>query len=554
MTRGGEWSLLKLVPNNQKGLVHILLVIFLLAGIALGVYLVQQKTNLLPKANFFPPSPPPPEVSLTLSPVFENLPDPVPLLQSEEVKQETKGSTVWIKPNYQVGDYIPVILLARSDPEEANLFVAKIKFDKELLEVISVDLPDISVGSQAPIADLSFVKNWVEQTFDQNDGTISLVGGVPSPGFKTDSLDYPGVMTLIIFQAKKEGTATISFTDGSQVLRNSDNENILKYKENTQVVIGKKKACDDAIGQSQLTGCLYDGKNFDQEDGQAPAGPILSSPVPDQAEALLQDWGKGEPNGIVGEDEFSARWAGKFSFKKGNYKFFVGADDGVRMKIDRAMVLDDWRDTSYNEREFQYIFTEGQHLIELEYYENKGLAKVSLRWEYQEAPPSRYVKITYPNGGERLQVRDKVAVKWEFADVNSCHLGWSTGPGSLNPIQSGFDPGPGVYEWLVEAGNMLPGDEKKIKLDMLCYKTGVGSVQDQSDDFFTVFYPKSGQKGDGNTDGKVNLIDMSVLLTDFNKEKSFREPIDMNGDGKINTFDFSLMRKQLIDLGVIKGQ
>ena len=45
---------------------------------------------------------------------------------------------------------------------------------------------------------------------------------------------------------------------------------------------------------------------------------------------------------------------------------------------------------------------------------------------------------------------------------------------------------------------------------------------------------------------------MSVLLTDFNKEQGYREPIDMNDDKKINTFDFSLHRKLLLELGVIK--
>lgn len=35
---------------NQKGVAHIFLILFLLAGLAVGVYLVQQKTNILPKA------------------------------------------------------------------------------------------------------------------------------------------------------------------------------------------------------------------------------------------------------------------------------------------------------------------------------------------------------------------------------------------------------------------------------------------------------------------------------------------------------------------------
>ncbi|MBI2334721.1 hypothetical protein HYU96_02870, partial [Candidatus Daviesbacteria bacterium] len=61
-----------------------------------------------------------------------------------------------------------------------------------------------------------------------------------------------------------------------------------------------------------------------------------------------------------------------------------------------------------------------------------------------------------------------------------------------------------------------------------------------------------GPKGDGNYDGKINLVDMSVLLTDFNKETGYREPIDMDDNKKINTFDFSLLRNILVENGVIK--
>ncbi len=43
---------------NQKGFAHIFLIIFLLVGLAIGVYLVQQKTNILPKASEMNPSTP----------------------------------------------------------------------------------------------------------------------------------------------------------------------------------------------------------------------------------------------------------------------------------------------------------------------------------------------------------------------------------------------------------------------------------------------------------------------------------------------------------------
>lgn len=59
--------------------------------------------------------------------------------------------------------------------------------------------------------------------------------------------------------------------------------------------------------------------------------------------------------------------------------------------------------------------------------------------------------------------------------------------------------------------------------------------------------------GDGNSDGKVDLADLSALLSDFNKSGGVRTGIDLNGDGIINSFDFSLMRDLLIQKGIIKS-
>ncbi len=70
-------------------------------------------------------------------------------------------------------------------------------------------------------------------------------------------------------------------------------------------------------------------------------------------------------------------------------------------------------------------------------------------------------------------------------------------------------------------------------------------------DSSTTDAPSKGN-GDGNKDGKIDLADLSVLLTDFDKG-NFRVEIDLNGDGKINTFDFSLLKNLLIEKKVIKG-
>ena len=148
-------------------------------------------------------------------------------------------------------------------------------------------------------------------------------------------------------------------------------------------------------GTNQLTGCLWDGTNYNTADGNAPDGNSLSSPVQDTATAIDQNWGNGGPNAFVGSDTFSGRWRGNLNFKQGTYNFFVGADDGIRMRIDGATVLDDWRDTGYFERSFSRNFaTAGVHLVEIDYYENGGDARATLRWVFTPPPPPGNLQVS----------------------------------------------------------------------------------------------------------------------------------------------------------------
>ncbi|MBU1031989.1 hypothetical protein KKE03_03670 [Patescibacteria group bacterium] len=53
---------------NQRGVTHIFLIVFLLAGLAVAVYLVQQKTNIFPRASVSGPiSSPAPSVPVPVS-------------------------------------------------------------------------------------------------------------------------------------------------------------------------------------------------------------------------------------------------------------------------------------------------------------------------------------------------------------------------------------------------------------------------------------------------------------------------------------------------------
>lgn len=82
-----------------------------------------------------------------------------------------------------------------------------------------------------------FIQDWVEKFYDNQLGTISLIGSVPNPGYQTQTLDKGGVMVDIYFTTKKGGLANILFANDSAIYRNSDNTNILTTKREASLEI-----------------------------------------------------------------------------------------------------------------------------------------------------------------------------------------------------------------------------------------------------------------------------------------------------------------------------
>src|SRR5207249_4610614 len=59
--------------------------------------------------------------------------------------------------------------------------------------------------------------------------------------------------------------------------------------------------------------------------------------------AINFPWGLGSPGPVVPVDSFSVRWEGNWDFASGGtYRFTLTTDDGMRMWIDNASVLDNW--------------------------------------------------------------------------------------------------------------------------------------------------------------------------------------------------------------------
>ncbi len=200
---------------SKRSLASVLGVLILLLGLPIGVYLVSQETDFLPKAS---------------TPLTNQISETSMVLTSNQT-------------NFSTGEEIAVAVIVHSDSDPANLFVAKIDFPKDLLFVTGI------ATSSAKFANGDyFVQKWIQTSFDNDAGEITLAGGVANPGFKTDTKNSTkSVLATVIFKAKKDGTASLVLRDTSAIYRNSDNSNILKSKSDlTLQILKDQKVCQSA--------------------------------------------------------------------------------------------------------------------------------------------------------------------------------------------------------------------------------------------------------------------------------------------------------------------
>ncbi len=106
----------------------------------------------------------------------------------------------------------------------------------------------------------------------------------------------------------------------------------------------------------------------------------LTGPAADEVceDGVAQTWGSGGP-AATGTDFFSGRWTKTVNFAPGVYQFTIGADDGVRMRIDGNTVYDRWVDKSFSTETFTASLN-GDHVIEVDYYEWGGGAQLLMTW------------------------------------------------------------------------------------------------------------------------------------------------------------------------------
>jgi beta-glucosidase len=143
--------------------------------------------------------------------------------------------------------------------------------------------------------------------------------------------------------------------------------------------IDEQPALDDIVGRTRFEVSPggpqgLKGEYFDNDNLQGAPALVRTD------ERIDFHWGNGSYQDGEPVDHFSARWTGYFvPPSEDDYKFYVSADDGVRLYIDNALVIDDWK------KHGEILNTYAMHLeankphdIRLEYFEDIGTATARL--------------------------------------------------------------------------------------------------------------------------------------------------------------------------------
>jgi hypothetical protein len=101
---------------------------------------------------------------------------------------------------------------------------------------------------------------------------------------------------------------------------------------------------------------------------------------------LNYDWGSSSPDPSVNADHFSARWTRYLNVTPGAYRFTATSDDGIRVWIDNALVINQWDEHPPQTFTADWGLLTGHHLVVVEFYENDGGAVARLSWNLIRTP------------------------------------------------------------------------------------------------------------------------------------------------------------------------
>jgi len=205
------------------------------------------------------------------------------------------------------------------------------------------------------------------------------------------------------------------------------------------------------------------------------------------------NWGNGEPDPLVGADNFSVRWTGEVevAFTE-TYTFCAYIDDGIRLWVDGQQLVENWIDQRHpieNKATIDLVAGNVYSLV-MEYYENTGEAVAELRWSSPSTPKqlipqaalSLPVRANRPNPlNGATNVKQTIILSWSPGDyavshqvyfgtdeeaVRNANTGSHEYKATKNLGSESYDPGKlawdTIYYWRVDEVNNVNPDSPWI--------------------------------------------------------------------------------------------
>ncbi len=225
-------------------------------------------------------------------------------------------------------------------------------------------------------------------------------------------------------------STTASLTGGFHELR----VDYFDATENAQVHVWW--APDDGSATDPAHAGAWRGDYFNNRD--ATGTPVFSRDDP----AVWFNWQTSGPGHNMSGQDFSVRWYQKVFLGGGSYLFSVRSDDGVRVWLDWATVIDKWggsdgKTTLTNE----VNVSNGMHEVVVEYWQGSGPALVELSYQ-----PTAYnwvgnIHTCLPPQGGWIKVY-RLAPNNEWQTLNADGFGANGANGQVNifgvPVDAGY--------------------------------------------------------------------------------------------------------------------
>ena len=107
---------------------------------------------------------------------------------------------------------------------------------------------------------------------------------------------------------------------------------------------------------------------------------FLDSPIYRADPTIDFDWGTG-PAFPGWPDAFCARWERLIPLEAGVYRLSAGSDDGMRVYVDSALLINDWVSSAYNVVTYDLTITDPRdYYFIVEYYDGGGAGRATFSY------------------------------------------------------------------------------------------------------------------------------------------------------------------------------